>query len=321
MNSENIHDKFFKSLMTEKENAIDFFQNYLPPELLKEIDLETLELEKESFVDDKLKEGFSDVLYRVKIHQKNGYLYTLFDHKSRPGKYTALQLLKYILSIWERHLKLNKNRGKLPIVLPIVLYHGKSRWRSGTSLKPIIEHLPAYESYIPDFQYRLYDLSKYSDEEIKGNVILQTAFHLLKNIFSSELEERLPRIFKLFEKLQDESRALRWIEITMRYLVRSSTEITLDSLKKVAENINLEGVSKNTMPTIAETLIKEGYEKGIAEAKRLADLQTKRAERKGKLRTAINLKKAGAELAFIAKITEFDEVYLNRFFCRLGEEF
>ncbi|MCB1160899.1 MAG: Rpn family recombination-promoting nuclease/putative transposase, partial [Leptospiraceae bacterium] len=68
MNSENIHDKFFKSLMTEKENAIDFFQNYLPPELLKEIDLETLELEKESFVDDKLKEGFSDVLYRVKIH-------------------------------------------------------------------------------------------------------------------------------------------------------------------------------------------------------------------------------------------------------------
>ena len=298
--------------MTEKENAIDFFRYYLPEELLQEMDLDSLELQNDSFVDEKLKESFSDVLYRVNIHKRTSYIYTLFDHKSKPDKYTALQLLKYIISIWERHITLKGRKGKLPIVLPIVLYHGKRNWKLGNNLKTILETIPAYNPYIPDFQYSLFDLSKFSEEEIKGNVILQIAFHLLKNIFSKELETKLGDIFLLFEKLEDEDKALKWIEISLRYLFKSNTEITLDKLKKIAKGTNLRGV-KSKMPTIAETLDRQGYERGI----KFADLRAKRAERKIKLRTAIKMKKKGMDFQFIQEMTELDKTLLEKFFKKI----
>lgn len=313
MDFENVHDKFFKSLMGEKENAISFFRNYLPQALLQEMDLESLELQSESFVDEKLKESFSDVLHRVNIKNRTSYIYTLFDHKSKPDKYTSLQLLKYMISIWERHIALYGRKGKLPIVLPIVLYHGKRNWKLGNHLKVILETIPAYDPFIPDFRFSLYDLSKFSDEEIKGNIILQIAFHLMKNIFSPQLESKLAEIFTLFEELEDEDKALKWIEITLRYLFKSSSQITLDKLKKIAETTNLRGV-ESKMPSIAETLDRQGYERGFAKAIQFADLRAKREVRKKTLRTAIKLKESGAELSFISKITEMDKVLLERFF-------
>ncbi|WP_083996202.1 Rpn family recombination-promoting nuclease/putative transposase [Desulfosporosinus acididurans] len=36
------------------------------------------------------------------LHIKDGYLYLLFEHKSYPSPKRALQLLKYILNIWEQ---------------------------------------------------------------------------------------------------------------------------------------------------------------------------------------------------------------------------
>jgi hypothetical protein len=38
--------------MADRENAIDFLKNFLPGNLLKEIDLHSLETKKDSFIDD-----------------------------------------------------------------------------------------------------------------------------------------------------------------------------------------------------------------------------------------------------------------------------
>ncbi|MCB1157905.1 MAG: PD-(D/E)XK nuclease family transposase [Leptospiraceae bacterium] len=74
-----------------------------------------------------------------------------------------------------------------------------------------------------------------------------------------------------------------------------------------------------------EAGIEKGIEKGreqerllaqeeIEKTQRLASIREKRAEHKKALRTAINLKKEGAELKFISRITELPEAYLERFF-------
>ena len=64
--------------------------------------------------------------------------------------------------------------------------------------------------------------------------------------------------------------------------------------------------------------LKKGVEQGIEQERLLAEKviekERKRAEHKSKLRTAINLKKEGAELKFISRITELPEAYLERFF-------
>ncbi|HLC16277.1 MAG TPA: Rpn family recombination-promoting nuclease/putative transposase [Thermodesulfovibrionia bacterium] len=59
---ENPHDKFFKEVFSRHEAARDFLVHYLPKEIAELIDLEFLEISKDSFVDEELQEHFCDIL-------------------------------------------------------------------------------------------------------------------------------------------------------------------------------------------------------------------------------------------------------------------
>jgi len=65
MKVQNPHDKFFKETFSNVEVARDFMQNYLPEPILKIVDLQTLDIQKDSFIDENLKEVFSDMLFQA----------------------------------------------------------------------------------------------------------------------------------------------------------------------------------------------------------------------------------------------------------------
>ena len=62
---ENIHDKFFKGTMSKPEAAKDFLQELLPSNIKSLINLDTLKLERGSYVDEKLKEYLISHLRRL----------------------------------------------------------------------------------------------------------------------------------------------------------------------------------------------------------------------------------------------------------------
>ena len=45
------HDSLFKEMMGRKEVAQEFFQTHLPSTILDQVDLEKLEIQKETFID------------------------------------------------------------------------------------------------------------------------------------------------------------------------------------------------------------------------------------------------------------------------------
>jgi len=63
----NPHDKFVKEILTDKENARDFFSNYLPAPVRDLVDLNSLEICKDSFIEKEFHEYFSDLLYSLKL--------------------------------------------------------------------------------------------------------------------------------------------------------------------------------------------------------------------------------------------------------------
>lgn len=69
-NITNIHDKFIKKILSDKELAIDFLQQYLPESLVSSLDFDTLEQQDNSYITDQLKTSFSDLLWRVKMKDK-----------------------------------------------------------------------------------------------------------------------------------------------------------------------------------------------------------------------------------------------------------
>ena len=77
---------------------------HLPAELRTVCDLSTLKLESGSFVEDDLRQYFSDVLYSLKTTTGEGYVHVLIEHQSSPDKHMAFRLIRYAVAAMQRHL-------------------------------------------------------------------------------------------------------------------------------------------------------------------------------------------------------------------------
>lgn len=151
MKVQNPHDKFFKETLGNVSTAKDFLIHYLPENIISVIDINTLDLQKESFINEELEESFSDLLFKVEIHNRDGYLYFLFEHKSYSDKRIAFQLLKYMVEIWEA--KMNKEEAKdIPMIIPLVIHHGRSSWRIPSNLGAMLD---GYEELQEDLKVYL----------------------------------------------------------------------------------------------------------------------------------------------------------------------
>jgi len=162
MDITNPHDKFFKETFSNKDTATDFFKQTIPFDLSSKIDFASLDFDSNSYIDDELKEYFSDIVYNC-IYKTNISIkiILLFEHKSYTPDYPHLQLLKYLLKIWETNLKQDK---KIIPVIPVIFYHGKERWQ----IKPFSNYFTGIDEtlkyYIPEINYLLTDLSSFTDE-------------------------------------------------------------------------------------------------------------------------------------------------------------
>ena len=94
----NPHDKVFRETYSNFDNACSLISNAMPQRVLKLMDLSTLEICKDSFIEEDLSDYYSDMLYRVKFRDGSaGSVYVLFEHKSYYDKYVHLQLLEYMI--------------------------------------------------------------------------------------------------------------------------------------------------------------------------------------------------------------------------------
>ena len=279
----NPHDGFFQAVLGHKETAGNFFENYLPAAVLKVLDVKTLQIKKNSFIEKELKRFYSDILYQVASKNGKAYIYLLFEHQSSPDSFISFRFLRYIVKIWELELKQRPKIKLLPPIIPLILYHGKRKWDSGTRLSDIIAlgDKEELKLYVPDYHYILYDLSAYSDEQIQGNIMIKIFLDLFKHIFDEDLLSHLKRIFPMMKALSLNDRSgLEYIELVLRYIMSTRGDATPEKLKKIVE----ETISKNRggiIMTVAEQLIEkgekkgreEGMEKGIEKGELIGDIR------------------------------------------------
>jgi len=258
----NPHDHFFKQVLARPEAARDLLLNYLPAEVVALLDLTSLELRKDSFVDAELREHFSDLLYQVKLKdEREAYVYVLLEHKSYPDGLVAFQLLRYLVRIWKQSLW-EVGESPLAPIIPMVVYHGKAAWQVGLDFGSLFEGPDELEPYWPQFQYELCDLTAYSDEEIQGEVILRTGLLLMKHIFRDDLEERLPEILVLLRDLAEQKTGLEYLETMLRYVAQGTDRVSEKGLRKAVETA-LAAEGGRTMRTLAEKWLEQGREQGL----------------------------------------------------------
>ena len=156
----NIHDNFFKSLFSVKENLADLLQGSLPQEVLREMKLETLQYDPTEYIDQELAPYFKDISCNINYGESNVKISLLYEHKSYPDKNIHLQLLRYILNVWENQAD---NKRELTPVVTMVFYHGKRKWTDSGFVKNVPEEL---KRFVPLFDYALFDTKDIEDHAI-----------------------------------------------------------------------------------------------------------------------------------------------------------
>ena len=180
----NVRDLNSKSVFGDPILCSQFLRDYVDIPLLKNVQPEDIEDVTERFRTYLGVEFEADTVKRIKLNdcspdcgeqdEESLYLISLIEHKSQVDYNVAMQLLRYMVCIWndyEKDMKAQKRDKKTkafryPPILPIVYYEGAESWTADMNLKDRIFMHEIFDNYIPDFTYKLIENRCYSDEEL-----------------------------------------------------------------------------------------------------------------------------------------------------------
>jgi predicted transposase/invertase (TIGR01784 family) len=253
------------------------------------------------------------VVYECEL--KNGQqisITLLFEHKSYKAKNPHLQLLRYMLGVWEIE---EKNEPHLKPILPIVFYHGQAKWEYRKFEEYFLNNKngnvgfdPDLYKYLPAFEYIFINLQDRGDRWIKKQFRkagLRISLLLMRNIRSKKLHSQIEMIFEGIEELKKTEKGreeLREISIYLSHGSKRPSEKNVDIMDhatyikllppvgSIGWEIEQAGIAKGISQGKAEGKA-EGISQGISEAK---------------TEFALNLLKKGFDKPMVIELTGLD---------------
>ena len=129
-----------------------------------------LKLDPVLFIDQELRQQYSDILYSLKVDGVKGYVYINVEHQSTPQEMMPFRMLRYKLAIMKQHL--DQGYKKLPAVIPMLFYHGKKRpYPYSLQLIDCFEDKEFAKNHFFNSPL-LVDISQVSDDELVGHKTL-----------------------------------------------------------------------------------------------------------------------------------------------------
>ncbi len=166
------YDGGYKRLFSHPEMVADLLRDFIREDWVRELDLSTLEKVPGSYVTPELRSRESDVVWRVRWGSDHLlYVYLLIELQSTVDPLMALRMMVYLGLLYQ---DLNKRReltrsGKLPPVLPLVLYNGYAPWSAAQDISELVEEVPGgMERYRPRLRYCLLDEMRMVDSELES---------------------------------------------------------------------------------------------------------------------------------------------------------
>jgi predicted transposase/invertase (TIGR01784 family) len=281
-NKRKVHDKFFKETFSHLEVAQSFIEEIFPFDIRNKINIAKLEKVNSSFTDALLKEHLADVVYRTEYAGQDALVSVLFEHKSNPEKYPHLQLMRYMTNVWHEEQKQKKD---LSVIISIVIYNGETKWEKTSMLAYFGNPHQSLHSFIPQFDYLLFDLSGVEDHQIENfkNDLFSLTTMLMKHSRDSadNFMKLEPFLVKRLNALDNASQD-DFIKTSLRY-IQKDISLTRNKLSPIFTQVS------NNVNNIAMT---------IADEIRIETLES------ATFNFVRNLLKKGCDVSFIADATQ-----------------
>ena len=272
MQGKNIHDKLFKQVFSIASETKAFIRTFISREVRRHLDLDSLTLENTSFINEKLSEYFSDIVWscgsagggEVKIS-------LLLEHKSYTDPLVHFQLLRYLTESYEYQITKAKEEAtpsNLSLIIPIVIYHGKKAWKM-RKISDLFENLPGEElqKYIPDFAYEVTDIRGMTDEyidKIEQAGFLRASFYLFRyRGDTAYFLENGAKFFIFDNRLTEREREV--ILITVIHYISTAFQLSKNQVMTTTNSILQELIKgSDYLPgSAAEQWVEEGRAEGL----------------------------------------------------------
>jgi predicted transposase/invertase (TIGR01784 family) len=200
------NDHGYKLLFSDPAMVRDLLIGFVREDWIERIDFASLERVSGSYVSDDLRERHDDVVWRVRLAGDWLYVYVLLEFQSSVDRYMALRVMTYVALLYQDLVRTKRTTrsGRLPPVLPIVLYNGEDPWSAVTDVSRLVEDVPGQLGrYRPRLEYLLIDEGADNDVELAPEHNLVAAlFRLEKSRSPDAMTEVLVRLFEWLREPQ-----------------------------------------------------------------------------------------------------------------------
>ena len=256
------HDHFFKQSMSRIRVAREFFETYLPQEVLELVDLNTLKNINTSFVDSALGEGTVDLLYSVKINNTEGYFWVLCEHQSTQDKLMTLRMQKYMLRICSDHIK-NNPGSKLPLIYPLLVYSGKSKYTAPLLFWDLFEIPELAKSFFTE-AVQLVEVSKIPEELIRKKIFSGLMLYFFQKIHEPDILPYIKNASSMILEISEKD--LYYLIDVLQYILNKGEGDNAEAVVSLIKGTISEDKGDKIM-TLAEQLIQKGRLEGKLEGK------------------------------------------------------
>jgi hypothetical protein len=180
------HDSLYHRFFSDPAIVAQLLREFVPGLWLEGLDLGGLERLNTKFHAETGERREADLVWRIP-RQEGGdaYLMLLLEFQSTSDPWMALRMLVYAGLLWQQLVREQRllPDGRLPPILPIVLYNGDPSWRAPVDLRDLVglpDGSPLWR-WQPELRYYLIDEGSFSDGELQGRAGLPALLFRLEN--------------------------------------------------------------------------------------------------------------------------------------------
>jgi predicted transposase YdaD len=268
------HDLFARYTFAHPERAAAELRAVLPAHVVSAVDWSSLRREPGSVVDPELRETESDLLFTARLHEgRSLLLYVLLEHQSSVDRWMALRMLRYVVRQVEHWRQQHPESTVLPVIIPLVMYHGEDGvWSAARRVEDLFD-LPAegaqrelWRALVPRFEYLLDDLTAERAEVLlarPGPPLARLAWLLLRYVRSEELAHRLTEWTVLFAEVHAAPEGSEHLLVIIRYITWVGGMAVHKAAKQVLNSVVDAQAAETLMRSYGERLVERAQRWGL----------------------------------------------------------
>lgn len=268
MAPETDHDSGYKQLFSHPEMVRDLLTGFVPGPWLQQARFDTLEHVNASYVSESDKHRHDDMVWRLKVGPHWVWVYLLLEFQSQPDEWMAVRMMTYVGLLSQHLIKEGQlDQGKLPALLPIVLYNGGRIWKSPTGVADCFApSLPGLGPFRPQLRYHLIDEARLQLSPTPGvRNVASALFQLERSNTPADIAHLAAAVGEALQAPEHQP-LRRTVNLWLRRLIRRKMpDIAAAELDQIEDLLKGPTMLEETLERLYTEAIEKGLSKGMSQ--------------------------------------------------------